>query len=396
MTMKTRAHFRRSRGQAAVEMALLTIILVPVILYVLFIDDLLRFKLDQEETMIATGWDLSVLNYDHQTTGKGHGANSDIRHYIPSYGVTKGGQNGNKVFQPTQHGFAAYFNRMAFGDHTSATPRFDDYGGGSQENHHLAVGAHQCWLVGKASGVDNQVDCERKQPLMAANYGFDATLGARTRMRDFLMQGAKRGGGYISCQGRVGVINHWLPSGILFFSKEELSSRDYHHNDIQGSGSGTHGVAEAMNNNTKTEAYQFPIDRFGMVTNTWAMTDANELMPYNSLRFPGQLMGDALYDRTVQVYNATGPTLTLVSATKYPLQAIQRQVLGPQTIVDLCMSPVVCGDLMMTPEVAFKPNYDPKVGNYYSSQYWDFGQNRVQKTYSKRGTWYLGNSKRPP
>ena len=357
---------RQMRGQAAVEMSLMTFIIIPTFLYIIFLDDLLRFKQDQQEAMIASGWDFTTLNWDHQT--------NTATNYIPRAGIAAPANS--------HHGAVQHYNRYSYSDHTASTPRFEDPSAAS-EYHHLAVGAHQCWLVG---GQQNQVTCTQTDINMAANFAIDGTVNGRTRLRDWVHNGT---GGQYSCTGRVGVINNYLPDGLLFFSKEELSSRKFHgkySNDgaIDFNGAGAHSYL------TPGEAYHFPADTFSIVAHPWAMTDQDNVAPSDSPRFPNDTPGPALYDRVVQVYNAVGPLVAIGSATIYPLKAIQQQLISPLVIID---SPV--GDLMLTPEVAFTKSYAPKVGGFYSSQYWDGQGDDVQTHYNNRQDWYLGAKTQP-
>jgi hypothetical protein len=352
---------RQMRGQAAVEMALMTIIIIPTFLYIIFLDDLLRFKQDQQEAMIASGWDFTTMNWDHQT--------NNTADYYPSAGNS-------------HHGAATQFNRFSYSDHTASTPRFEDPTA-SSEYHHLAVGAHQCWLVG---GKANQVTCTQGDINMAANFAVDGTVNGRTRLRDWVANGT---GGQYSCTGRVGVINNYLPDGILFFSKEELSSRKFH-GKYSDDGAIDFNGTSAHSYTTASEAYHFPADTFSIVTHPWAMTDQDNVAPTDTPRLPGGTPGPALYDRVVQVYNAIGPLAAITSATIYPAKAVQQQLISPLILID---SPV--GDLMLTPEVAFTKSYAPKVGGFYSSQYWDGQGDDVSKHYSNRENWYLGAKNQP-
>lgn len=367
---------RRHRGQAAVELALLSLIIIPVFLYIIFLDDLLRFKQDQQEAIIASTWDFTTLNYDHQTQ------TSPSKLYIPA-----SGSNSHITVVQT-------FNRYSWADHTSATPRFEDKTG-KGEYHHLAVGAHQCWIVG---GLQNQVTCTQVDQNMAANFVGDLTgagiTNARIRVRDFVHNGT---GGQYQCTGRVGVINNYLPSGNLWgFSNEELTRTKFHgkqsdNGSIDFNGTGVHSFT------TASEAYHFPADTFSVVTHPWAMTDQNDVSPTDMFRMVGApfstsmgTVGVPLYDRVVQVYNSGGPMGFITAATQYPIQAISQQLISPLVVLDL---PI--GDLMLTPEVAFRKAYDPKVGNFYSSQYVDWQGNDVQKHYNARRNWYLGSKNQP-
>ncbi len=380
--MKTPS-LRRQRGQAAVELSLMTIIIIPTFLYIIFIDDLLRFKQDQQEAMVATGWEFSVMNWDHQT--------KNAKHYLPSSNP-----------KATSHEYlAGFFGRSQFGDHTSSTPRFEDRFNNTQ-THHNAVGAHQCWLVGgkgpAGQGGPNEIRCRQVDQQIAANFLPDTTINGRQRLRDWVMPGT---GGLYACKGRVGVINNFLPSGNLFgFSKEELTRTKFHgkYSDtgaVAFDGVGTHNYLNPA------DAYHFPFDNYGMVTHPWAMTDADAVgwrarVPPPLVPPFEALGGSPLEDRVIQIYNSVGPIAAIGSAVIYPAKAIQQQLISPLVIIDQQVSGVSSGDLILTPEVSFSPKFAPQTNGFYSSQYRDFGGDQVQAHYNARGSWYMGGTAIPP
>lgn len=357
--MSTTTRRRSARGQAAIELSLLGIVLVPIVLYVIFIDDLLRYKQDQQEGMVTTGWDFSTMNYDHQSSG--------------SYPYVNNLQN---VIQT--------YNRYAFGDHTMAEPAFYDQNS-NKEHHHLGVGAHQCWLVG---GKQNQITCTRIDGNAATNYFPDLAGNAQQRLRGQVMGGNQ--GGLYSCKGKVGVINHWLPSGNMFFTKVELSSRSYHGwnsaQKIGADGAGMHNVGFAAGDDSKTDSYHFPVDTYGMITHPFAMANHDDFNNYpKSFTHSGPL-----YARVNAIYGAPLAKAAIVAGALYGVQAVARQLLNP-----LCLLDGPAGDLLITPEVSFTSGYDPRINGFYSSQYWDFSSNHVSKNYQQRGKFYLGAKSKP-
>jgi len=60
-TPKTR---RPNRGQATVEMAVVMVALIPTFLYVLTADDLLRYRLNLQEVVVASPWNYTHLDYE--------------------------------------------------------------------------------------------------------------------------------------------------------------------------------------------------------------------------------------------------------------------------------------------------------------------------------------------
>jgi hypothetical protein len=57
-------HLRlRARGAAAVETAVTMIVLVPLIFYTLFLEDMLAYKLENQEPGIVAAWDYTTNDY---------------------------------------------------------------------------------------------------------------------------------------------------------------------------------------------------------------------------------------------------------------------------------------------------------------------------------------------
>jgi len=67
-TPKTR---RPNRGQATVEMAVVMVALIPTFLYVLTADDLLRYRLNLQEVVVASPWNYTHLNYENHSIPAG-------------------------------------------------------------------------------------------------------------------------------------------------------------------------------------------------------------------------------------------------------------------------------------------------------------------------------------
>ena len=55
---------RAPRGQAAVELAVSLIIIMPLVFYSLFLADLTAYRLDQSEAVYSTSWDFMMHNYN--------------------------------------------------------------------------------------------------------------------------------------------------------------------------------------------------------------------------------------------------------------------------------------------------------------------------------------------
>ncbi|MFT3709597.1 MAG: hypothetical protein QM817_18365 [Archangium sp.] len=178
----------RARGQAAVELAVTCIALVPLIFFALFLEDFAYYKMEGQEPIVA--------------------ANSDF--VVPDYMKSGPGE-------------LARFNRLKFCDHTAGYDSYDvefecnappsGSGGpgtgpggptavgnaGDQMGHHHATGAHQCWL-----GGGQQLDC-------GVSKGVD--IMAIPTSRPFLMFYATNwnNGGIATCSAQLKVFNFIIP-----------------------------------------------------------------------------------------------------------------------------------------------------------------------------------------
>jgi len=77
--MSTRKPKRYDRGQANVEMAVVMVALVPIFLYVLTADDLLRYRLNLQEVVVSSPWDYTHLDYERQQEVPGNALESKLR-----------------------------------------------------------------------------------------------------------------------------------------------------------------------------------------------------------------------------------------------------------------------------------------------------------------------------
>lgn len=337
--MRTRMYNPRSRGQAAVELSLLSIIVVPTTLYVLFLDDMLRFKLDQQEAIISSTWDGVTLDYEDPNAGAKH---------INVDGAAS----------------VAYFNRLSYGDHNSVDSRYSDPAYIDDSKHHLAVGAHQCWLVG---GKKNQVTCSPIDKTVGAQFYVDPGPGMQKATQD-----ASQTGGYYSCTGRIGVINNWLPPDTLSqFSQEKLTRTDYHHDAYTS----VHGTGAGYADNDRG-VYHFPADTFSVVADTWAMTTYDDVDPDGN--------SGKLYDRVKASYNSTSTDVVYAGVQLFLELLVTKKLINETNAIPGDRGRT--GDSIFTPQVQFGTGLGPKDKNdvYWSSAWQDFSANYVEKTSSNR------------
>lgn len=241
---------RQARGAAMVEfMVCMMAAIIPLIYYSLFMQDMLLYRLDQQETTTVPAWDFSVLNYQKE-----------------------GFSSGNI-------GAVARANRLTYCDHTSAYDsytRADCSGREAMEHHTSALAAHACWVV---TGHNGQVQCWSSRSTGVAQIG---SVGA--------WQSDFGSGGLTSCTAQLGVFNKFLPQ-LLFqqgvgqggggWSKVMLSEKKVF-SDANGYSSAiasTHKVSEfdpAVNPGEQiqyTDQYLFQREFFAVLHDPWAVNE---------------------------------------------------------------------------------------------------------------------------
>ena len=205
---------RQRRGQAAVELALSTIVIVPTFMYILFLDDMLRAKLDLEEAVVTAPWEYARVNFEEGAAGTG------VRSAI----------------------------RLGWCDHTTAYNSYDKSYDCSETKHHVAMSAHQCWLTEGAK----QVSCS-----VTKDYGkLQGLLGGEQAHSEFTK------GGLVRCSARLGVINYSLPQ-VLFdqFAKAKMTRTERKSGNVHDSGRGL--AVESQ--------YLLEEQQAGLVVDTWAL-----------------------------------------------------------------------------------------------------------------------------
>jgi hypothetical protein len=346
-------------------MALCMLVIVPVFLYALFLDDLLRHALDSQETAHSTAWDYTVLDY------------------------AKKGQQG--LIWNTQH-----YARQMYCDHESGLDSFDtreqprecQQHQSDKENHHHAVVGHACWLNPGAEQVTctlNNLMLGESQRFQTRSSGVAGALGvsAHQSYMDEFGQG-----GLIGCSARLGVQNYLLGTTFLNdgFSKVKMARK-------QGEGD-VH--TSAQNGDLKNDAkgvegnvYLLPWERLAIVTDTWALNS-----PPADVR-PGTKSGD-LYARVSHAYQRQqnpGYTQLERAADDFFQQATSNQLL---------VEGLRSADEPTMPNLAIKPHGEGadspseqltqqgRSRSYFNSEWRDWEGNQNERTYQSRGNWYMG------
>ncbi|MBS1148865.1 MAG: hypothetical protein H6Q89_563 [Myxococcaceae bacterium] len=205
----------RARGQAALELSLLLIVLVPIIFYSLFLDDLLRHRVDLLEGVVSSPWDFAGID-----------------------------QQANKGFNMAQT------ERHAWCDHTYAYNSYDiDYECDSDPNnsnagagrHHKAFTAHVCFVV--QGGQQIQCETDEGTGKIDDNASYN-------------------GGGVTTCSARAGVFNYFIVNQAMegFTNMDNLTKAEHMSGEVHSH----YGAASA-------NIFMLEKQQFAILHDDWAM-----------------------------------------------------------------------------------------------------------------------------
>jgi hypothetical protein len=353
-------------------MAICMLIIVPVFLYALFLDDLLRYSLDAQETATSTVWDFAVQDYSKD---------------LPTAGTKSKPFGGLSVVQ--KHA------RQMFCDHESGKDRFNDmvtvtnddgtsgqnYKDCEEQDHHKSLAAHVCWVNDNAK----QVTCDTPDRSVGK-------LGATSLHSSY--ESTFTHGGLIRCSARAVVENYLLPKKFL----PEFSDKKGEVNLTKERWQDSSKVHENAQSGTKTNAYFIKEQRLSILTDTWALTKPADVRPGNK--------SGELYDRVANVYQNRfniGYNQMDLGARAFFSQAASG-LLNP-AFVSLGMtedSEPLGSDNPHSPNIGIKPHLksmttpSEKIDQEGSSRYYfntewrDWDQDRNRKTYQARGEFYMG------
>lgn len=301
------------RGAAAVELAVTTIVLVPLILYTLFLEDLLSYRLENQEPGIVANWDyitndymkgnlkdvgrLNRLKYcDHTAAFDSYNVGYDCngQSVDGASGEPGGsGDNGGGSFDVSGGG-----------------------GGGSPEGHHQAGGAHQCWIVPGADQLRCYVD---------KNGGMSQVMSTNSSM--IYLQSGWNKGGVVDCRARLGVMNYMLPNkvwGLMGMTKAKGDGKQagsggqsisggkgrmqegmaFDQLDARTSDNNIHGDAA----NGAANTWILREEHLYMLHDSWALNDIDKVTPSTGAPAPAGLVPGTdvihpLLDRSAWYFN---------------------------------------------------------------------------------------------
>lgn len=224
---------RRRRGAAAVELAVTMILLVPLIMYTLFLEDLLAYKLDEQEPTIVAGWD----------------------HITPDY------QNNS----PDVGGM----NRLKYCDHSSAFDSYEKDFDCEDGNHHEAGTAHQCWMVPGAKQLECTNDTSLGMEILPMNQEFLTWHGTYNK------------GGMARCTATLAVMNYFLPNKFFNWAahsgaqtevtgKGKLGGNGWASSDVHGDAKGSEAAPSS---------WFLKEEVFAVMSDPWALNVISDTSP---------------------------------------------------------------------------------------------------------------------
>lgn len=355
------------RGAATVELAVSMIFLVPLIMYMVTLQEMFIMKFNGQEGAIQASWDFTVLDYS-----KAAPYDSGERGFV---GGSVGGMS-----------------RLTYCDHSAAYDSYDQETDCEHQRHHTNMTVHECWIGDDPSSYGGQISC----------YSAGADLRPTGAAVNAIVQ-AFGNGGVVNCTSRLGIMNYYLPNsflnnfrggqgfGVNSYSqnrddtkKEKMKSRWAFGNDTSKQAAGNQDQAHndkdqaTPKGNTSAGSNYWRLARTNhqLLTDTWAVGLENG----GNVRAvtPGG-GGGAIFQRVAAAYATQGNRL---NAARNWNQSMQQAFLHRMSSLD------GVGDEVLTPTAAFRPNdAQQNFNNHWAAQWSD---QRVQSAHGSRGSAYFG------
>lgn len=307
------------------ELAILMIVLIPTILYTMYLEDLLYYQFDLQETVVSSAWDPAHYDYRLRTSD------------FVSKEVTSAA-------------------KQTYEDHSSAWNSYENPDYDSSPIHHQAMTAHQCW---EALG-GQRVQCE-------INEQVGLVVDSRFAQRNH--------GGLASCSAILGVQNYFLPESFLgWFGKVGITG-----DGKQSIKRHTAGQSE-IHSEAANDPFLYPKMTFGVVHDPWALywTHPDKAkrahQDINPDNHPAEIGTE--FSEWVQIpYHAHNDLI--FEAKMFADEAINAEILSDRVRKDGKK-----GDLLSTPAMAWKKDPERLFKKDHTASAWTDG--RQQQTYQRR------------
>lgn len=350
------ALIQRRRGAASVELAVSMIFLVPLIMYMIFLQDMLIMKLNGQEAAVQAAWDFTVLDFGSK---------------IDSHMVGK-------------------FTRLTYCDHSAAYDSYDQPYDCDDATHHKAMTAHECWIGTDPAKYGGQVRCSVSEPLSPSGDATSAVAGFGQ-------------GGVVTCNSRLGIMNYYLPNSFLNNfrggkgftvnvdasgkQKQKMKSRWAVGNGASSSQDQAHSDKDQATPNGETSLgsnyWRLARTEHAMLVDPWALGLSGGTDPIGGINPnapSGPYINNPLYARIRAAYGTASDATD--KAEEWNKAIEDEEMLQGKSRQD------VIGDNLSTAAVAFEPNSaEQEFSDHWAAQW---GDSRVQATNNSRQNGYFG------
>jgi len=387
-----------------VETVLLMIVILPMLLYAFFLMDAAYMKLDLQESVVSSVWDISTLNGENdikkqraryrEDTPQQRGDDPD-----PKPSAWKDAPGWEKSF---------YASRSSYSDHTSAfedgaepgSPGLGDVnrinGNHNHPKHHkIYFAAQYTYRFEADAGSDTQFKCSMEDD---NSWALDPVM-----LPSFASSYSK--GGAVRCDAKGFIYNYLMPEKLFTqFTDVSLSNLT-----TRAKGSDSHQYQGRDRNIVATE-------KGSVFFNTWALEtgakrtpkqqekiadadlgDRDLLSSYNNLN------GNPFYDRVVNMSTTSAiATYGLVTAAALQFTSTAQSQLkmmvppGVGSIREVGFLPTVGGVFMVarykpqSPGLTKGPALDLMSNSKFESTPFKSVNTKYQTAYNKRGLYYMG------
>lgn len=347
---------RRRRGAAAVELAVSMIFLVPLIMYMIFLQDMLIMKLNGQEAAVQASWDFTVLDF------------------------------GSKI---DPHAIGR-FSRLTYCDHSAAYDSYNQPYDCDDQTHHKAMTAHECWIGTDPAAYGGQVRCTVSEQLSPSGSAAQAVAGFGQ-------------GGVVTCNSRLGIMNYYLPNSFLNnfrggkgftvnvdasgTQKKKMESRWAVGNGAASGQDKAHGdrLQATPNGETSLGSNYWRLARteHAMLVDPWALGlegGRNNISNINPNAPSAPYINHPLYARVRAAYNKFSSATDAAEDWNKAIE--QAGMIKGNSRQD------AVGDNLSTAAVAFEANNAQQDFSDHWAAQW--GDSRVQSTYNNRQNGYFG------
>ncbi|MBM4779892.1 MAG: hypothetical protein GQE15_19475 [Archangiaceae bacterium] len=354
---------RRRRGAAAVELAVSMIFLVPLIMYMIFLQEMLIMKLNGQEAAVQASWDFTVLDYGSKVEADG----------------------------------IARFSRLTYCDHSAAYDSYDRDYDCQDVVHHKAMTAHECWIGKDAAAYGGQVRCSLSEQLSPSGAAAQAVANFGQ-------------GGVVTCSSRLGIMNYYLPNSFLnnfrggkgFAVNEDASGTKKDRQKSRWAGTGgsvdlTGGQAPSQDQAHDDRMNAKENGETSLGSNYWRLAKTEHAMlvdPWALGLEGGKNDIPNINPNVPSAFNNNNPLYARISAA-YKTQSSAtdkaedwNKAIENQKMISGSSRQDGQGDNLTTAAAAFEGKSNTQeFGDHWAAQW---GDNRVQQTYNNRQNGYFG------